>query len=178
MRATEGAIPLSAVAFAKALGKGAVGFVSRLISQAVSPFQIVNDIRHAYPGMNMTEVGQTYQLGVAAYSAGQEISGPTGSGLASLTDIPLNPALVDALGPGNQFRFQILGSFQIPGELFPRFRTLNIFSPNNLSLSELQQQWQNWFIQAISPQGTLPASGGPGAPVPGPIIVRDVERAY
>lgn len=169
---------MSLLAQGKALARGAIGFVSRLISQAVSPFIIINDIRKAYPGMNMSEVGQTYQMGVQSYSAGQEVGGPTGSGLASLADIPLNPALANTIGPGNQFRFQILGQINIPGQPEPLWRTLNINSSVNLSLAELQQLWQDWFIQVTSPQGTLPASGGPGAPTPGDIKVRDVQRAF
>lgn len=169
---------MSAVAFAKALARGAIGFVSRLISQAVHPFDIINRIRHAYPGMSMPEVGSTYQLGMASYSAGQELTSAGGSGLNTLAEIPINTFLNQQIGPGNRFRFQIIGSFQIPGENFQRSRTVNIDTPVNLSLSELQQRWLDWFIEMTGPQGTLPASGGPGAPTPGPIIVRDVERAF
>lgn len=169
---------MSAIALAKALARGAVGFVSRLIAQAVSPFDIINRIRSAYPGMNMGEVGSTYQLGMASYSAGQELTSVGGSGLNTLAEIPINTFLAPSIPPGNRFRFQIIGSFLIPGETEPRYRTVNVFSPTNLSLSELQQKWLDWFIEMTGPQGTLPASGGPGAPTPGPILVRDVERAF
>lgn len=165
--------------FISALLHGAVTYVSQLLQQAIHPFTIVNKIRSAYRGMNMQEVSKTYWMGVQAYSAGQEVAGPTGSGLANLADIPINP---EGLGPnakGQQFRFQFVGSFYLPGEVEPRYRTINEYTNQNLSYADIQKLWEDWLTFVMNQQSPLPGNPQGLGVIPGPIVsVTNIERAF
>lgn len=126
----------------------------------------------------MTEVGKVYQLGVQAYSAGQEIGATVGSGLAQLVDIPINSQLFSGQQTQNRFRFQTRVIYNIPGEQNNRYTTINILSPDNLSLADLQAIAEQKFAQLIN------AGGSPRLPTKGqPVVVQDVsilnaERQY
>lgn len=169
---------MSLAAFERARERGAVGFVSKLIRQAVSPFQIVNDIRRAYPGMAPSEYGAIYQLGVGAYSAGQEVTGIGGSGIAPLEQIPVNPGLWKGEATGNRFRFQTLVEYQIPGEPSTRFSTLNINTLQNYSQAELLAKATDLFDQLVNRRSPKMPSYMPGPPIVVDITVIDLERQF
>lgn len=165
-------------AYQSALARGAVQFVSRLVSGGTSPFQIVNMIRRAYPGMNPTEYGSVYQTGLSAYTAAQEVTGPLGTGLAPLANIPVNPNLFQGVSTGNQFRFQTLVTYQIPGETGSRFATLNINTPQNLSAADLRAIANAQFDQLINRRSPKMPNYMPGPPIVQSIDLLDLERQF
>lgn len=169
---------MSQNALDKALAGGAIGFVARKITEAVHPFVIVNELRQAYKGLNMTEVGQVYQLGAGARSAGQEIAGPGGQGIAPLDTIPVNPKLFASIPSTNQFRFQTIVEYAIPGENQSRYATLNVATQDNLSLAQLQAMVDQLFSQLTNRGGRYVGQTTGAAGVVQSISVLDVERAF
>lgn len=169
---------MAANALLKALSGGAVGYVARKITEGVHPFVIVNEIRAAYKGLNMGEVGQIYQLGAGARSAGQEIAGPGSTGIASIASIPVNPQLFGGGPSDNQFRFQTIVEYAIPGENQSRYATLNVSSAMNLSLADLQTMVDSMFSQLVNRGGRYVGQTSGAAGVVQNITVLDVERAF
>lgn len=165
--------------FLQALRGGAVGFVSRLIEAATHPFVIINRIRQAYRGMNMGEVSQVYWLGAQAHTAAYEIGATGGSGIASLGDIPINPQLFPGGSFGNRFKFSYTASFTVPGETEPRYRTINASSPDNLTLFDLQSDWDSRMAGYISSLRDTDQRPFAAPPVSGGIVqVNYIERLF
>lgn len=169
---------MSQAALKQALSRGAVGFIAQQLSRGANPFTLINELRSAYPGMNPTEYGQVYSTGKSAYYAAQEVTGPLGSGIASLETIPVNPGLWKGQPTGNQFRFQTLIEYQIPGESSSRFSTLNINTLQNLSAMELLEMANAQFDALVNRRSPRMPQYMPAPPIVINVSVIDLERQF
>lgn len=172
---------MSAVAKARALAGGAIGFITQLLAKGTSGFAIFGRLRQAYRGMSSQEAADVYYTGIEAWNAGVDLARATQSQPLQPADVPVNPDLFPQGSFGYRYRTQFTGAYIAPGETSPRYATISVPSISAPTMSDIMAQWEAFLGAPLDSPTLAQAVGGAGSPAVtnlGIIQILNVERLY